>query len=306
MRLEVLHIPDCPNLSPMLRHLAEATDLPITTRVILNDSAAVAFGMAGSPTLLIDGVDPFPPDDCECGLSCRLYRDEDGQIVPAPSIEQLRDAINSLPAPGDVLSAWRTRALPLDPIERSVQQAILRTFATTGHPPEAADLGPATADGGRSTGEVLKALHEADAIRLTEDGQVAVAYPFSTTPTRHQVRIGSVDVYAMCAIDALGIAPMLNQDTLIEFVDLTTGQPITVTNTRGLTTWEPAGAVVFIGAEAGGGPSADCCCNYLNFFTNQAAAEAWSTAHPQVPGQILNHPEAESLATRLFGHLLAP
>lgn len=305
MKLEVLHIPDCPNLPPLLRRLAEVTDLPITTRVILNDSAAVALGMAGSPTLLIDGVDPFAPDDCECGLSCRLYRDQDGQLVPAPSVEQLRNAINSPPTPGDVLSAWRTRALPLDPIEKSVQQAILRTFAATGHPPEAADLAPATADGGRSTGDVLKALHEADAIRLTDDGQIAVAYPFSTTPTRHRVRIGSVDAYAMCAIDALGIASMLDQDTLIESVDVTTGQPITVTNTRGRTTWKPAGAVVFIGAEAGGGPSADCCCDYLNFFTNQTAAEAWSTAHPQIPGQILNQPEAESLATRLFGHLLA-
>jgi hypothetical protein len=58
---------------------------------------------------------------------------------------------------------------------------------------------------------VLTALHDIDAIRLAPDGQIAVSYPFSATPTRHRVRIGApgnnvVDVDAMCAIDALGIS----------------------------------------------------------------------------------------------------
>jgi hypothetical protein len=38
-------------------------------------------------------------------------------------------------------------------------------------------------DTDRSTGQVLAALHDADAIRLARDGQIAVAYPFSATPT---------------------------------------------------------------------------------------------------------------------------
>lgn len=85
----------------------------------------------------------------------------------------------------------------MDPVEKAVHQAILRSFATTGRPPAAGDLDPATAGGERSTAEVLKALHEVDAIRLAPDGQITVAYPFSTTPTRHRVRIGDqVDAYS--------------------------------------------------------------------------------------------------------------
>jgi hypothetical protein len=96
MKLEVLHVPDCPNLSPMLERLAQVTDLPVVTRVIDSDAEAARFGMAGSPTLLIDGVDPFTSrDQCECGVSCRLYRAENGRIVSAPSVEQLRDAITA-------------------------------------------------------------------------------------------------------------------------------------------------------------------------------------------------------------------
>ncbi|GAB3947511.1 hypothetical protein GCM10029976_076910 [Kribbella albertanoniae] len=308
MNLEVLHVPDCPNLAPMLERLAEVTDLPVDTRLIDNDADAAHFGMAGSPTLLVDGIDPFTaPGTCECGVSCRLYRDETGRIVPAPSAEQLRDALAAArpKEPGEVLSAWRTRAQPLDPVETTVHQAILHAFAASGQPPAAGDLDPATAGSGRTTREVLQALHDADAIRLALDGQIALAYPFSATPTRHRVRIDDqIDVYAMCAIDALGIGAMVGRDTRIESVDVTTGQPITVTTTAGNSRWKPEGAVVFIGATAGGGPSADCCCDYLNFFIDPAAAEAWTTGHPDVPGQILNPPEAEKLGARLFGHLL--
>jgi hypothetical protein len=97
MRLEILHVPDCPNLAPMLDRLGQATDLPVSARVIDTEADAARFGMAGSPTLLIDGRDPFSATDAgeeyACTLSCRLYRDETGRLAPAPSVEQLRTAI---------------------------------------------------------------------------------------------------------------------------------------------------------------------------------------------------------------------
>lgn len=311
MKLEVLHVPDCPNLRLLLERLAAVTDLPVATHVIGSDADAARFGMAGSPTLLVDGVDPFATvEGCECAMSCRLYHDEAGRIVPTPSVEQLRDALTAVtrpPAPPrEVLSAWRTRAVPLDPVEKAVHQAILRAFASTGRPPAVVDLDPVSVGSGRSTDDVLKTLHEADAIRLAPDGQIALAYPFSATPTRHRVRINDqVDVYAMCAIDALGIAAMLGRGTRIESIDVTTGRPITITTAAGHTNWEPSEAVVLIGADAGGGPSADCCCDYLNFFTDRSAAEAWIRSHPAILGQVLDQAEAEALGTQIFQPLLA-
>jgi hypothetical protein len=310
VRLEVLHVPDCPNLPPMLARLEEVTDLPVVTRIVASEPEAAQLGMAGSPTLLIDGVDPFAASGaCDYGVSCRLYRDPEGHLVAAPSVEQLRDAIGAASGPRDsteALGTSRTRALPQNPVERAMHRTILRSFATTGRPPTATDLDPVTAGSGRTSAETLRALHNIDAIRLAPDGQIAVAYPFSATPTRHTVRIGDqVEVHAMCAIDALGISTMLDQDTLIWSVDVTTSQPVTVTTHHRQTTWEPTTAVVFIGADAGGGPSADCCCDYLNFFADQQAARAWASQHPGVPGHILNQSEAEELAVELFGHLLS-
>lgn len=314
VNLEVLHVPDCPNLAAMLTRLRQLTDLPVATREITTETDASAAGMSGSPTLLINGHDPFrSPNQPDSAIACRIYRDEHGQPTPAPSTGQLRDAIAAgatvptaqPPTPGEMLSSCRTRTLPPDPTDRAVYQAVLRSFATTGHAPPAAELTILATGSGRTHTEILAALHHLDAIRLGTDGQVSVAYPFSARPTRHRVRINNqVDVHAMCAIDALGVAPMLERDTRIESTDTTSGQPVTVTSTAGHTSWDPPEAVVFLGAAAGGGPSADSCCDYLNFFTDEAAAKTWTDAHPHVPGQVLAQDEAEALARRLFGTLL--
>lgn len=308
--LEVLHVPDCPNLAQLLERLREVTAAPVITREVGSEAEAVALGMAGSPTLLVNGTDPFAAlDGRECGLSCRLYRDAGGQLVPAPSVSQLREAIAAAgSAPAEVLSEWRTSARRLSSVERAVHQAILRGFANTGRPPRSGDLDQVTVGTGRSTAEVLESLHALDAIRLAPDSLIAVAYPFSAAPTRHRVRINDlIDVYAMCAIDALGIGAMLGADTRIDSVDATSGRPVSVTMAAdGGADWQPTTAVVFIGADAGGGPSADVCCDYLNFFTDHAAAAAWTSAHPHIPGQILSQAEAEDLGAALFGPLLAP
>jgi hypothetical protein len=96
LNLEVLHVPDCPNLDAMLDGLRQVTDLPITTREITTHTAAIMLGMAGSPTLLINGDDPFTTTGRPGGgLACRVYRDEHGNPTPAPSAAQLRAVLGS-------------------------------------------------------------------------------------------------------------------------------------------------------------------------------------------------------------------
>lgn len=61
--------------------------------------------MRGSPTLLIDGVDPFAEPGLRPSLSCRLYHDDDGRTSGAPSASQLRQAILKAATEPDDL-AW--------------------------------------------------------------------------------------------------------------------------------------------------------------------------------------------------------
>lgn len=49
---------------------------------------AAARNFHGSPTILIDGIDPFAGEGAAVGLSCRLFATEEGP-AGAPTVEQL-------------------------------------------------------------------------------------------------------------------------------------------------------------------------------------------------------------------------
>jgi hypothetical protein len=65
----------------------------VSREVISNDSEAARWGMHGSPTLLIDGTDPFAGPGQPTSMSCRLYRGDDGRASGAPSVSQLWQAV---------------------------------------------------------------------------------------------------------------------------------------------------------------------------------------------------------------------
>lgn len=97
MRAEVLTVPDCPNGPAARRNLAEAlagrSGVDVRYRVVSTPDEAARYGMHGSPTILIDGRDPFAEPGTAPSLACRLYRDIDGQVQGAPSAGQLREAL---------------------------------------------------------------------------------------------------------------------------------------------------------------------------------------------------------------------
>lgn len=54
---------------------------------------AEKYQFAGSPTLLINGRDPFASDDlAPIGLACRTYMTDAGRAA-SPSVEQLKEAL---------------------------------------------------------------------------------------------------------------------------------------------------------------------------------------------------------------------
>jgi hypothetical protein len=97
MRLQILHVPDCPGaealdsrLTPLL---AVRADIEVTRQVVTTEDDARRLGMTGSPTILADGADLFIHSGQQPSLSCRLYPDEHGHLGPAPTAAQLREAL---------------------------------------------------------------------------------------------------------------------------------------------------------------------------------------------------------------------
>jgi hypothetical protein len=94
MRIELLTVTDCPNSAVIEQRLAEALagrgGVQLERRVIDTVAEAELHGMHGSPTLLLDGRDPFAAPNTPTSVSCRLYLGEDGRADGAPSVAALR------------------------------------------------------------------------------------------------------------------------------------------------------------------------------------------------------------------------
>ncbi|MFD7782198.1 organomercurial lyase [Streptomyces nojiriensis] len=322
MRITILTVPDCPNVPVVRERLTAALDgraAEIELVEVSEEGDAAPWGMTGSPTVLLDGIDPFAIPGASPSVSCRLYRDAQGHADGAPSVQALREVLAGARQPQQAAEQDCCEADPLDPIGRAgrgrrapaerglrmVQQAVLRHFATTGRAPDPKLLEPSVAQAGRTVDDALAELDREDFLALDASGRIKAAYPFSAEETRHQVQLANgVSVWSMCAIDALGISAMLGQDVTVSSTDPVDGQPLTVTFTNGAATWEPAAAVVFVGRREGTGPAAAVCCDALNFFAGHSSAEQWRSAHPEVRGEIVSQDHATQIGQQIFGPLL--
>lgn len=97
MDVVLLHVADCPNLDRARSRLDDALEqvgMTAPVREIQLDTSEEAgqAGMQGSPTILIDGVDPFATASSEASLSCRLYPTSAG-LDGAPTTAQLVAAL---------------------------------------------------------------------------------------------------------------------------------------------------------------------------------------------------------------------
>ncbi|MCZ7532391.1 MAG: thioredoxin family protein [Acidimicrobiia bacterium] len=74
-----------------IKTAAEKSSVTLRFEQIETIEKAAETGFRGSPTILIDGSDPFGEADAPVGLACRTYRTEAGS-EGSPSVTQLRAA----------------------------------------------------------------------------------------------------------------------------------------------------------------------------------------------------------------------
>ncbi len=96
MDITLQYFDGCPNWKDSDAYLealaAEGLEIVVSRQLISTPEAASEAGFRGSPTVLIDGIDPFSDSETPIGLSCRMYRTDDG-YAGSPTLDQLRTAI---------------------------------------------------------------------------------------------------------------------------------------------------------------------------------------------------------------------
>ncbi len=98
MDVELLVVPDCANqraAAALIRTALDDIGLPgatVRTTVIATQWEADQRGFTGSPTILLNGRDPFAPPGRPPALACRIYRGPGGPS-PLPALPDLRRAL---------------------------------------------------------------------------------------------------------------------------------------------------------------------------------------------------------------------
>jgi len=225
-----------------------------------------------------------------------------------PTVEELllQRAAAGFPTP-----SRRRQGLPA-PI-RELHRRVLGHFAASGQAPLRAILSAWAAELGVGLQDALGRLVEADLVEANPaTGHLAGAYPLVASPRGHQVRLpGGLTMEAYCAIDALGIPAMLDQDATITSHDPLIGAPITVEVHDGHARWEPAPVVVGYSTQTdaptgdGGtaGQAACCRCPLIHFHASAATAQRWQQREG-VRLELLAIPQALQFAAAVFGDLL--
>lgn len=86
----VLYFDGCPNWHEAAEHVRQAlreVGLPasaLTLRRVSTPEEAERMSFRGSPTVLVNGVDPFADPTAPVGLACRVYRTENGLAGTPP------------------------------------------------------------------------------------------------------------------------------------------------------------------------------------------------------------------------------
>ncbi len=320
--VEILSFDGCPNHEQAVA-LVERIDRELGTGVELrlvnvpDQEAATRLRFLGSPTIRVDGVDidPLTAERSDYALSCRIFSTAHGPSGQ-PEERWIRDALSAAARTetgvDDVLEAaaiprsrcGSERTARLSGAERALYRWVIERFAAA-MPPTARELAEQAQALKLDTNSALATFAREDLVHTDDQGAVTVAYPFSAQARGHEVTVAGRVVQAMCAIDALGIAAMLDQPVEISSHDPISGNEIRVqADPEGVCTWQPQAAVVLAGRSSGEGPSYCGCCDVLNFFESTENAQQYLRDNASVEGMPSSISQAAAAGRAIFGAIL--
>lgn len=189
------------------------------------------------------------------------------------------------------------------PVKR-VHQHILQSLALRGCIPDQEELA-----GLYDIGDIRLAvctLAENDLIVLDgTSGKISGAYPMTMEKTPHEVELNNHRVFAMCALDAVSIAPVFNTKVVIRSSCHQTGVPVAIhQQQRIVCAVDPdPGLMIGIRWQQTHGCAAHSLCAEMVFFKDGATARQWH-ADDEESMSVLTLSEAITVGTAFFGSLI--
>lgn len=100
VKVELLWFSGCPNWQETEQRLRQALAVSgagadVVLVEVTTDEDAQRLRFRGSPTVLVDGRDPFAQETDPVGLSCRVFRTPDG-LRGAPTVDMLVDVLRGV------------------------------------------------------------------------------------------------------------------------------------------------------------------------------------------------------------------
>jgi hypothetical protein len=248
--------------------------------------------------------------------------------------------------PDDESEVLVCRSARLAPAAYQFYRAILLSFVAQSRAPEPDEMEQLALEWDIPLESTFARMAAQDLLqRDPATGRIRAAYPFSGIPTPHRVTLFAdhsgeradqieAQVYAMCALDALGVPLMLRRAARISSEDAHTGEAVKVlirppANALDLSAiaaadwrvrWEPVRVVVYARPadheaehDAGVCQAEGTCCPITNFFATPATAQAWlsqrrlvepSGVQEDLDGLVLDQQEALERAHALFAGVL--
>lgn len=189
---------------------------------------------------------------------------------------------------------------PLHGLHRNILYGFAERGAPLSRQDVAALVGPEQLD------EALQRLDDDDLIVLSGDRQTIVgAYPFSAQERHHRVTVNDRTVHAMCALDALSVAPMFDTATRISSSCHVSAAPIDIAmQGDSLLSASPQRPLVGVRWQDTSGCAAQSLCLEMVFLRDRATAAAWHPGHDNETS-LFELPEAIKFGAAFFRPLLA-
>ncbi|MGH2532636.1 MAG: organomercurial lyase [Thermomicrobiales bacterium] len=183
-------------------------------------------------------------------------------------------------------------------IHRTLIDAMLATGGVPGVEDMAVTLGTSPVD----VRSGLQMLVEADYLALDASGRVICLYPFSVVPTPHVVVVDERRRYAMCALDALGVAAMLGRAITVDGRCAACGVLMRLRVRPGAVVSASPAETVVVARRAFEAPASEVCCPFTVFACGEHHAEEMVARVPE--SEMLSLTESLGLAEAIFGDLL--